>query len=199
MPSAPVPRSGVDETVFALPCRLNSGCSSADAALQQKHLPVETVIAQIPLAEVQATEELAGALAGVAQIGDVFALAGDLGAGKTVFARAFIRARGCVGEEVPSPTFTLVQVYEPPLASACPIYHFDLYRIDAPEDAYELDIEDAFVSAITLIEWPDRLGALLPTESLWVELLSGDAANRRLARLSGSAAWRARLQEIALA
>lgn len=156
------------------------------------------MIGEISLTDVQVTEALATQLAGLAHVGDVFALAGDLGAGKTVFARAFIRARGCVGEEVPSPTFTLVQVYEPPLAAACPIYHFDLYRLDTPEDAYELDIEDAFASAITLIEWPDRLGALLPAESLTVQLLPGDGDTRRLARLSGSATWRARLQESAL-
>lgn len=156
------------------------------------------MIAEIPLADVEATEALAAALAGVARAGDLFALAGDLGAGKTVFARAFIRARGGTEGEIPSPTFTLVQVYEPTGPVACPIYHFDLYRLDSPEEAYELDIEDAFATAITLIEWPERLGALLPGDSLTVRLLPGDGAGQRRAQLLGTQAWYTRLQEIAL-
>src|SRR5438132_8708462 len=92
-----------------------------------------------------ATAALAARIAALARPGDVIALAGELGAGKTSFARAFIRARtgrdGEVAEEVPSPTFTLVQVYE--LADAT-IWHFDGYRLCDPEEAWELGIEDAF-------------------------------------------------------
>ena len=157
-----------------------------------------TAIAELALADRQATEHLAASLAGIARRGDLFALEGDLGAGKTVLARAFIRARGCVDEEVPSPTFTLVQVYEPPLPDACPIYHFDLYRLEAAEDAWELDIEDAFASAICLIEWPDRLGPLLPASALTVRLLPGSGAAQRRTLFAGAAPWRQRLQEIGL-
>lgn len=156
-------------------------------------------IAEQTLADQQATEHLAASLARIARRGDIFALEGDLGSGKTVFARAFIRARGCVDEDVPSPTFTLLQVYEPSLPDACPIYHFDLYRLDAPDDAWELDIEDAFASAICLIEWPDRLGPLLPAHALSVRLRPGTAAEQRRVQLAGTTAWRQRLQETGLA
>ena len=97
---------------------------------------------------------------------DVIALRGDLGAGKTVFARAFIRARTRPDEEVPSPTFTLVQVYEPAGRADAAIWHFDLFRLATAEDALELGIEDAFGGAISLIEWPERLGRLLPASRL---------------------------------
>src|SRR5205807_6696912 len=108
----------------------------------------------VDLPDEAATARLAARISALAEIGDVIALSGDLGAGKTTFARAFIRARGETGE-VPSPTFTLVQVYE--LAAAA-IWHFDLYRLRSPDEAWELGIEDALTEGISLIEWPDRLG-----------------------------------------
>ena len=122
---------------------------------------------EFPLANLADTHRLAAQLAEHAQAGDVFALFGDLGAGKSEFARAFIRARlGSPGEEVPSPTFTLVQQYIPEPEDAPEIWHFDLYRLSEPQEAIELDIEDAFERAITLIEWPERLGALLPANHI---------------------------------
>ena len=110
----------------------------------------------------------------------MIALKGELGAGKTTFARAFIRARGG-GEAVPSPTFTLVQIYE---IGDVPIWHFDAYRLRDPDEAWELGIEDAFRDGISLIEWPERLGPLLPARRL-----ADNAVRRRLrpnARLCGS-------------
>ncbi|MBT4220334.1 MAG: tRNA (adenosine(37)-N6)-threonylcarbamoyltransferase complex ATPase subunit type 1 TsaE, partial [Rhodospirillaceae bacterium] len=96
-----------------------------------------------------ATNALAGKLAGRARIGDVLALQGDLGTGKTVFARAFIRAVCGAETEVPSPTFTLLQVYDD---AETPIYHFDLYRLETSDEALELGIDDAFAEGISLIE-----------------------------------------------
>ncbi|MDH3472936.1 MAG: tRNA (adenosine(37)-N6)-threonylcarbamoyltransferase complex ATPase subunit type 1 TsaE [Rhodospirillales bacterium] len=150
------------------------------------------------LPDLSATAELARRLAALVRPGDVIALAGDLGSGKTSFARAFIKAlpvpEGGAGEaaeeEVPSPTFTLVQIYR---RAPADVWHFDLYRLERPEEAYELGIEDAFAGAISLIEWPDRLGALLPAEHLEVALSFGASPQARHAALTGSGAWAARL------
>src|SRR5229473_206998 len=120
----------------------------------------------IELPDEAATAALAARIAARARPGDVIALKGELGAGKTSFARAFIRARG--GDEaVLSPTFTLVQTYELPSAA---VWHFDLYRLRSPEEAWELGIEEAFHAGIALIEWPERLGPLLPARHLLVAL-----------------------------
>jgi len=145
-----------------------------------------------------ATAAIAGRLAPLAVPGDVIGLWGELGTGKTVFARAFIRARGNPGEEVPSPTFTLLQVYDPAADYSGAVFHFDLYRLSAPEDAYELDIEDAFAEGISLIEWPDRLENLLPDERLDVTLVHGPSPESRRLTLSGNGGWRARLVETGL-
>ena len=131
-----------------------------------------------------ATERLAARLAirmnSGGRPGDVIALEGDLGAGKTTFARAFIRALAGDDIEVPSPTFTLVQSYDTP---AGPVFHFDLYRLAAPEEAWEIGIEDAFAEGISLIEWPGRLGALMPPHRLSIRLdtVPGQPAARRIA------------------
>jgi tRNA threonylcarbamoyladenosine biosynthesis protein TsaE len=154
------------------------------------------VIAVINLPDETATAAFAGRLAPLAQPGDVIALAGDLGAGKTTFARAFIRARGVADEEVPSPTFTLAQIYE---AADAAIWHFDLYRLTAADEAWELGIEEAFASGISLIEWPDRLGPLLPRRRLEITFEFGHRPEARLAVLDGDAVWRTRLAEIAAA
>ena len=150
---------------------------------------------ELALSDEAATEALAARLAGIARSRDVIALRGDLGAGKTVFARAFIRARIDPDEEVPSPTFTLVQVYEPAGRSEATIWHFDLFRLAGAEDALELGIEDAFADAISLIEWPERLGEMLPASRLDVMLAFGTTAGSRRARIEGDAAWRRRLRE----
>ena len=151
------------------------------------------MIAVVNLPNEAATAALAARIATVAGRGDVIALKGDLGVGKTTFARAFIHARGAVDEEVPSPTFTLVQIYETPDAA---IWHFDLYRLNAADEAWELGIEEAFASGIALIEWPERLGPLLPRHRLEIALEFGDGPEARCAVVDG-AAWHARLSEIA--
>jgi tRNA threonylcarbamoyladenosine biosynthesis protein TsaE len=132
-------------------------------------------------------------LAALARRGDVLALAGGLGMGKTSFARGFLRARpgGAGIAEVPSPTFTLVQVYELPDGE---VWHFDLYRLTRAEDAYELGIEEAFAEAISLIEWPDRLGTLLPADRLDVEFSNGPSAESRRVRLVAGPSWAERVK-----
>jgi len=110
---------------------------------------------------------LAARLAPLLKTGDVVTLEGDLGAGKTAFARALIRSFA-PEEEVPSPTFTLVQVYELPQIS---IWHFDLYRLAEKEmDVLELGWDDARINGVCLVEWPDRLGKLLPKDRLEIKI-----------------------------
>jgi len=150
--------------------------------------PVET-IRELP--DLAATQRLGAALAALLRVGDVVALWGDLGAGKTTLARAILRALGYAGE-VPSPTFTLVQVYE---LSPAAVWHFDLYRLDHPDDVSELGFDEARADAISLIEWPERLGPLLPADRLDIVLSYTDDAAGRRALLRGHGSWRARLAE----
>ncbi|HZH26397.1 MAG TPA: tRNA (adenosine(37)-N6)-threonylcarbamoyltransferase complex ATPase subunit type 1 TsaE [Azospirillaceae bacterium] len=132
-----------------------------------------------------ATLALAAEVARTLRPGDVVALRGDLGAGKTAFARAAVRTlTGNPGEEVPSPTFTLVQTYDTPAGT---VWHFDLYRLSGPDEVFELGWEEALAGGIALVEWPDRLGTLLPARRIDVTLEStGPEARRvKVARLGG--------------
>ena len=147
----------------------------------------------VELPDEAATAALAARIATLARAGDVIALKGELGAGKTSFARAFIRARGGA-EAVPSPTFTLVQIYE---LGESTIWHFDCYRLRHPEEAWELAIEDAFNDGISLIEWPERLGPLLPVRRLLISLCAGSTATARRAVIDPAAEWAARLAGLA--
>ncbi|MEL0106750.1 MAG: tRNA (adenosine(37)-N6)-threonylcarbamoyltransferase complex ATPase subunit type 1 TsaE [Rhodospirillaceae bacterium] len=149
----------------------------------------------LELNDEQATLELAATLARQSVARDIIALTGELGAGKTTFARGFIGAKRNQPEDVPSPTFTLVQLYETDRET---IYHFDLYRLNAPEEAYELDIEDAFASGISLIEWPEKLGALLPRDSLGVRLEFSENPGARRAVITAPPHWHGRLKEAGL-
>jgi tRNA threonylcarbamoyladenosine biosynthesis protein TsaE len=146
------------------------------------------------LPDAAATAALAGQIAPLARVGDVVALHGALGSGKTTFARAFIAARAGRAIEVPSPTFTLVQTYDLPDG---PVWHFDLYRLERPDDAVELGIDEAFAEAISLIEWPERLGALLPADRLDVALRFEGAGRRAV--LEAAHGWRERLAGLAAA
>lgn len=139
-----------------------------------------------PLPSREATHALAARIAGLARPGDAILLEGPLGAGKSEFARAFLRAiTADPALEVPSPTFTLVQTYESPRG---PIHHFDLWRLDGPEALEELGW-DELRADIVLVEWPDRLGPLAPPESLTIRLAESGPESR-IATLEG---WQARL------
>jgi tRNA threonylcarbamoyladenosine biosynthesis protein TsaE len=144
----------------------------------------------IELPNLAATEALAAAVAAVARAGDAILLEGELGAGKTVFARAFLRtATGDPALEVPSPTFTLVQSYA---TSIGVVHHFDLWRLEGPDGLAELGWEEA-CDDIVLLEWPDRLGPLRPLDALTVALQS-TGTNSRRAALSG---WPDRIGRVA--
>lgn len=149
---------------------------------------------KISLTDEAATIELAGRVADAAEPGDVLALSGDLGSGKTVFARAFINARSAEPEEVPSPTFTLVQEYQFPPDIA--VYHFDLFRIEHAEETIELGMDEAFQDGISLIEWPERIAGRLPDDRLEIILTQGDTAGGRQADLLGMGSWGPRLEKI---
>jgi tRNA threonylcarbamoyl adenosine modification protein YjeE len=158
--------------------------------------PTETALYQheMDLPSEAATVSIARGLAAVACSGDVIALSGDLGAGKTSFARGFIGALTGQAEEAPSPTFTLVQTYDSDRGT---IWHFDLYRLARADDALELGLEDALAEGITLIEWPERIGELLPRERLDVALSfqRGNDSARHLS-LTGHGDWAARLHTV---
>lgn len=143
------------------------------------------------LPDLAATTVLAERLAPGLKAGDVIALRGGLGAGKTTFARALISALMGQETEVPSPTYTLVQTYEGP---DFPIFHFDLYRLDHPDEVYELGW-DTTQDGLALIEWPDRAGSHLPAWRLDLNFeIAGDIRTARLEPCGED--WQTRLHEV---
>lgn len=120
-----------------------------------------TAVFSVFLPDLAATARLAARLAPLLRTRDVVTLTGGLGAGKTTFARSLIHALGVAGD-VPSPTFTLLQIYDAPHFS---VYHFDLYRLKNPAEVEEIGFDDAR-DGVALIEWPDRAGAYLPHDRL---------------------------------
>jgi tRNA threonylcarbamoyladenosine biosynthesis protein TsaE len=138
------------------------------------------------------TAALAKHLGALLHAGDTLLLEGPIGAGKTHIARSLIQSRMDVIEDVPSPTFTLVQTYDLPDAE---IWHADLYRLSGPQDVVELGLSDAFEAAICLIEWPDRLGELKPAKALTLTLSQGETDDMRVLSLTWDApSWDARLK-----
>jgi tRNA threonylcarbamoyladenosine biosynthesis protein TsaE len=129
------------------------------------------------LADATATEAAGATLGAAVQVGDVIALSGPLGAGKTCFARGLLHALGFAGD-VPSPTFGIIIPYAPPEVRL-PVWHVDLYRIDNSEEIEELGLDDASRDSALVIEWPERLDGRLRPDALKVEL-SIDGSGRRL-------------------
>ena len=138
-----------------------------------------------------ATTALGALLAALLQPGDTVLLHGDIGAGKTHLARAFIQARLGRAEDVPSPTFTLVQTYE---AGGSEVWHADLYRLSHPDEVLELGLDSAFDTAICFVEWPDRLGNLAPKSALHVSL-SPKGEGREVIFTGGRSGLLAQLQK----
>ena len=139
----------------------------------------------LDLPDPDATATLGRWLADRLGTGDVLLLHGPIGAGKTHLARSLIQHRLAaegLAEDVPSPTFTLVQVYE---TRAGEIWHADLYRLSHPQEVVELGLDDAFDSALCLVEWPDRLGSLTPPHALTLTFTA--AGDGRRVALAGSA------------
>jgi tRNA threonylcarbamoyladenosine biosynthesis protein TsaE len=152
------------------------------------------------LPDLKATEALAQRLAAAARAGDVIALSGPLGVGKTAFARFFIQALARLNGvpppgEVPSPSFTLVQTYD---LGRVAVWHVDLYRLERPGDADELGLDEARGEGVSLIEWPERLEGRLPRDRLEVALsyAGKDNPGARTVALTGHGAWRERLRHV---
>ncbi|SME94117.1 tRNA threonylcarbamoyladenosine biosynthesis protein TsaE [Tistlia consotensis] len=146
----------------------------------------------LALPDEAATAALAARLAPLLRPGDLVCLEGELGAGKTAFARALINALPGPREEVPSPTFTLVQTYP---RDGLEVWHFDLYRLERPGEIWELGLEEALVAGASLIEWPSRAGGLLPEERLVLRFAHAGAGRR--VTLEPHGAWAGRLTELA--
>ena len=137
------------------------------------------------------TVRLGQKLSSIAKKGDVFALYGTLGMGKSVFSRAFVKSLTSANE-VPSPTFTLVQIYE---AKDFDIYHFDLYRLKSPEEIFEIGMEEALYDGVCLIEWPEKMQGYLPKNIFRLEITPYEQG-RKIKIETTDADKKLRLQEL---
>lgn len=151
---------------------------------------------QIPLPSPDVTAALAAEIGQHLTAGDCLLLEGVIGAGKTHFARSLIQSQMPVPEDVPSPTFTLIQTYDLPQAE---LWHADLYRLSSLDEIEELGLTSALETAICLIEWPDKLAELTPPSALHISLeLDQDALEGRLATLRWTdPCWTSLMQQIA--
>ncbi len=149
----------------------------------------------LTLEDPEATRRFAAQMARGLVPGDTLLLEGDIGAGKTHFARSLIQSIQDMPEDVPSPTYTLMQTYE---TARGEVVHADLYRLSGPDEVAELGLLDAFGSQICLVEWPDRLGDEAPTTALTIRFETGRALHHRRVTVSGrNDLWTARLDGMA--
>lgn len=130
------------------------------------------------LADLNATLALGARLAALARPGDVVTLSGPLGAGKTSIARGLLAALGLEGE-APSPSFAIVQPYDPPEVRF-PVLHVDLYRIEHPSEAEELGLDEARADSLLIVEWPERLGDDAWRDALRLSLIMVNGGSRAL-------------------
>ena len=148
-------------------------------------------MSRIVLPDAEATTRLGHVIAPLLKAGDSVLLYGPLGMGKSTLARGLIRALTTPDEDVPSPTFTLVQFYE----SDPPVAHFDLYRLNQPEEAWEIGLDEALDHGCAIIEWPERLGEdpsgfLRPDRLVIVIAEEGaESGEGRVATVSGAGRW----------
>lgn len=146
----------------------------------------------VPLADIAATQKLAAHLASVLRARDVILLRGDLGAGKTTFARHLLQALGIAGE-IPSPTFTLVQSYDAPSFA---VFHFDLYRLKTPEEIEEIGFDEACADGLVLVEWPEKAESFMPRGALALRFALSPSGAREVV-IEAAQAWESRLDGIA--
>ena len=160
---------------------------------QLRSLPASFL--ELDLADEAATHQLANDIGMVLRPGDVICLSGDLGAGKSTFTRSLLRAISADPElEVPSPTFTLVQTYE---FDRFDLSHFDLYRLEEPEELEELGLDDLLETGAALIEWPEKAEEFLPRSALWMQISQPEEESERrsVSFYSGDASWSGRVRE----
>jgi tRNA threonylcarbamoyladenosine biosynthesis protein TsaE len=136
------------------------------------------------------TKSLAQQIATLTKKGDIITLQGDLGSGKTEFARSFINSLSESPQEVTSPTFNLVHPYD---TKTFTIWHFDLYRLESPEEIEQIGLYDAFDNGVSLIEWPQIIDDILPVDRLLIKISFDDD---RVAEVEGRGNWKDRISGI---
>jgi len=155
-------------------------------------------LAELELAGIDATQALGASLEQHLKTGDVIGLEGEMGAGKSVLARGMIRAgakrAGVTLDDIPSPTFTLIQYYPRPAdshgsASESLIWHVDLWRLEQPQEAFDIGLDEGMANAVCVIEWMSKLGSATPKNALQITLTQGRDTDTRQASFHAAATY----------